>query len=159
MNAADIVASLGGKMRSRSSGTACCPAHKDRTPSLSVTDGRDGIVLVHCHAGCSQASVITQLRRLDAWPAGETQEPTVAEREARRLQERQREEERARRHAFVEHLWRETWDSSEPLAGSPISRIRSPTRSPVSESVLIDGQQLATKPLCGFRTMAIGMTP
>src|SRR6516165_779125 len=51
-----------------------------------------------------------------------TQEPTVAEREARRLQERQREEERARRHAFVEHLWRETWDGSQPLAGSPILR-------------------------------------
>jgi len=29
-----------------------CPAHEDRTPSLSVRDGGDKI-LVHCHAGCS----------------------------------------------------------------------------------------------------------
>lgn len=32
---------------------ACCPAHEDRTPSLSINIGDDGRVLVHCHAGCS----------------------------------------------------------------------------------------------------------
>ncbi len=30
---------------------ARCPAHEDRTPSLSVTE-RDGRVLVNCFAGC-----------------------------------------------------------------------------------------------------------
>jgi putative DNA primase/helicase len=33
-----------------------CPAHDDSTPSLSVTQG-DGLVLIHCHAGCSLAAV------------------------------------------------------------------------------------------------------
>lgn len=31
---------------------ACCPAHDDRGPSLSVTETDDGKVLVHCFAGC-----------------------------------------------------------------------------------------------------------
>jgi hypothetical protein len=36
---------------------ARCPAHDDRTPSLSIKEA-DGLVLVHCHAGCSQQAVI-----------------------------------------------------------------------------------------------------
>jgi hypothetical protein len=35
----------------------CCPAHDDRVPSLSVSEGRRGILLTHCHAGCSHAAV------------------------------------------------------------------------------------------------------
>ena len=35
---------------------ACCPAHDDRTPSLSICDA-SGRVLVHCHAGCDQREV------------------------------------------------------------------------------------------------------
>ncbi|MDA0240524.1 MAG: DUF3987 domain-containing protein [Proteobacteria bacterium] len=31
---------------------ACCPAHADNKPSLSVTAGDDGRVLLRCHAGC-----------------------------------------------------------------------------------------------------------
>jgi hypothetical protein len=41
---------------------ARCPAHDDREPSLSVRDGRQGKVLVHCHAGCAQAEVIAALK-------------------------------------------------------------------------------------------------
>ncbi len=35
-----------------------CPAHDDRTPSLSVSAGDDGRALVHCHAGCAAESVV-----------------------------------------------------------------------------------------------------
>jgi hypothetical protein len=31
--------------------TACCPAHDDKTPSLTITQAEDRI-LFHCHAGC-----------------------------------------------------------------------------------------------------------
>jgi len=32
---------------------ARCPAHEDRHPSLSISEGDDGRVLVWCHAGCT----------------------------------------------------------------------------------------------------------
>src|SRR3546814_14119935 len=35
----------------------CCPAHDDRTPSLSITLGKRAI-LVHCFAGCANEAVI-----------------------------------------------------------------------------------------------------
>ncbi len=40
---------------------ACCPAHKDRNPSLSVSEGNDGRVLLNCFAGCSTESVLAAL--------------------------------------------------------------------------------------------------
>jgi hypothetical protein len=41
--------------------TARCPAHEDRTPSLSITETADGKVLVKCWAGCSTESVLAAL--------------------------------------------------------------------------------------------------
>jgi len=32
---------------------AQCPAHEDRSPSLSIRKGEDGRTLLYCHAGCS----------------------------------------------------------------------------------------------------------
>lgn len=52
---------LGRLDRVRKSGrgwTARCPAHEDRTASLSITAGDDGRVLLHCFAGCRAADVI-----------------------------------------------------------------------------------------------------
>ncbi|MCS6919933.1 MAG: hypothetical protein NZM28_09190, partial [Fimbriimonadales bacterium] len=43
---------------------ACCPAHDDSEPSLSLAETPDGNLLVHCHAGCSQEAVLRELRRL-----------------------------------------------------------------------------------------------
>lgn len=40
---------------------ACCPAHADRSPSLSLREADDGRVLVHCHAGCETADVLTAI--------------------------------------------------------------------------------------------------
>ena len=40
---------------------ACCPAHDDRDPSLSITEAQDGRVLVHCFAGCSAMAVVEAL--------------------------------------------------------------------------------------------------
>ena len=38
--------------------TACCPAHEDKSPSLSVREADDGRVLVHCFGGCDVHSVL-----------------------------------------------------------------------------------------------------
>lgn len=38
--------------------SACCPAHEDSNPSMSVTIGNNGGILVHCHAGCSPEAIV-----------------------------------------------------------------------------------------------------
>ena len=35
-----------------------CPAHEDKTPSLSITESADGKVLFHCHAGCQITEIM-----------------------------------------------------------------------------------------------------
>ncbi|MDA1185827.1 MAG: hypothetical protein O2930_14430 [Acidobacteria bacterium] len=40
---------------------ARCPAHDDRNPSLSVGVGREGRVLLKCHAGCDHHSILEAL--------------------------------------------------------------------------------------------------
>jgi hypothetical protein len=47
------------KVRGRNGAwTACCPAHADRSPSLSIRETHDGRVLVHCFAGCAVDAVL-----------------------------------------------------------------------------------------------------
>ena len=68
MTARDLTRALRGHWHG-SYGTARCPAHDDRNPSLSITE-RDGKLLVFCHAGCDQAEVWTALK--DRGLVGET---------------------------------------------------------------------------------------
>ena len=63
-----VLQRLDGVRRSGSGWSARCPAHDDRHPSLSVTE-RDGTILFHCHAGCTQDAVIDALRSLGALPS------------------------------------------------------------------------------------------
>jgi hypothetical protein len=37
---------------------ACCPAHDDRNPSLSIRVVDDGRVLIHCFAGCDANEIL-----------------------------------------------------------------------------------------------------
>ena len=37
---------------------ACCPAHQDKSPSLSIRECSDGRVLIHCWTGCSVESIL-----------------------------------------------------------------------------------------------------
>jgi len=37
---------------------ACCPAHDDKSPSLSVKETEDGCILIHCFAGCAPCDVL-----------------------------------------------------------------------------------------------------
>lgn len=41
---------------------ACCPAHEDNKPSLSIKDADDGRILLYCHAGCDFESIIQSLK-------------------------------------------------------------------------------------------------
>jgi hypothetical protein len=49
----DFVSRLDGvKQTGRGQWMARCPAHEDRSPSLSIGGGDDGRVLIKCFAGC-----------------------------------------------------------------------------------------------------------
>lgn len=37
---------------------ACCPAHEDRSPSLTLTEGREGGVVVKCFAECNFNEIV-----------------------------------------------------------------------------------------------------
>jgi hypothetical protein len=65
VTAAEIAHALHGR-NSGAGWMARCPAHDDRSPSLSIRE-RDGRLLVHCHAGCLQADVIAALRARGLW--------------------------------------------------------------------------------------------
>lgn len=67
MTAEAIAKALGGR-KAGSGWSSRCPAHDDRTPSLSLRDTGDGKVLVRCHAGCDQDAVIAHLKANDLWP-------------------------------------------------------------------------------------------
>lgn len=68
MDALTLSEQLGGR-RNGQGYVALCPAHDDRSPSLSIKDGDNGRPLVHCFAGCDQEAVIAALRDKDLWPA------------------------------------------------------------------------------------------
>ena len=58
MDVHDVLTRFPGAKRSGASWQAQCPAHEDRTPSLSISAGDDGRTLVHCHAGCPVEDII-----------------------------------------------------------------------------------------------------
>jgi putative DNA primase/helicase len=66
VTAETMAKSLGGR-KAGGGWAARCPAHDDRTPSLSIHDGDDNKVLVRCHAGCDQERVIAALRERGVW--------------------------------------------------------------------------------------------
>jgi hypothetical protein len=66
MAAETIAKALGGR-KAGVGWVAQCPAHDDRTPSLSIREGGDNKVLVRCHAGCDQERVIAALRERGVW--------------------------------------------------------------------------------------------
>ena len=62
MTAETVAKALGGR-KAGGGWAARCPAHADRTPSLSIRDADDKKVLVFCHAGCDQERVVAALQR------------------------------------------------------------------------------------------------
>jgi hypothetical protein len=65
-----------------------CPAHRDRSPSLSIREGRDGRVLLMCFAGCTLTDIlrVAGLRMRDLFqglpPSPAEQRKTAAARDA-----------------------------------------------------------------------------
>lgn len=61
----------GVKDRGHGRWLAKCPAHDDRSPSLSVREADDGTVLIRCFAGCGAVEIVTAvgLQLRDLFPA------------------------------------------------------------------------------------------
>ena len=72
MGAREIVKHLGGHWCGRY-GMARCPCHRDRTPSLKLTDGLDGELILHCFGGCGWRDVKDCLRRDGLLPEWRTE--------------------------------------------------------------------------------------
>jgi putative DNA primase/helicase len=66
-----VLDSLDAVAQSAHGYVARCPAHDDRRLSLSIDETANGIVLIHCHAGCSCKEVVAAigLRKSDLFPS------------------------------------------------------------------------------------------
>lgn len=60
MNVDDILSKLQKVSKKGNGWMACCPAHEDKSPSLSVSVGKNG-VLMKCFAGCSFGDIADAL--------------------------------------------------------------------------------------------------
>lgn len=69
-----VIGCLQGVQNAGKGYKALCPAHPDRTPSLSVKEGDYGRVLLHCFAGCSVEAVVQSLGlgMADLFPKNQT---------------------------------------------------------------------------------------
>lgn len=56
-----VLGRLDSVARSGNSFKALCPVHGDKTPSLSVKEGDDGRVLLHCFGGCRVEEIIAEM--------------------------------------------------------------------------------------------------
>ena len=61
MTAEEIASRLQDAHRTSNGWEARCPAHEDRNASLGIAEGRDGRVLLNCHAGCTFPEIVAAL--------------------------------------------------------------------------------------------------
>ncbi len=57
MRAEALLELLQGVKRTARGWSSRCPAHNDKSPSLSIQEGQDGRILLHCFAGCPTQEV------------------------------------------------------------------------------------------------------
>ena len=61
MHVDKVLAYFPDAKRSGTGWTVRCPAHDDRTPSLTISTGNDGRTLLKCHAGCRTDDVLSEI--------------------------------------------------------------------------------------------------
>jgi putative DNA primase/helicase len=114
MTATEIAAALGGKREGRE--WRCpCPVHGGR--SLTLTEGRDGKLLIHCFGGCESREVFDELRSLGL--IGGDPGAASQERYERWRQHRWAEVDRQQRSVADA---RRLWESAGDACGTPTER-------------------------------------
>lgn len=113
-DARTLTLALQGKW-SGQTGIARCPAHDDRSPSLSIADGAEGRLLLTCHAGCAFESIRAALRQMGLLGAQGFQPigPIIAAQ--RRAAAQAAELKRS-------HQAMQLWQDSAPVTGTPAER-------------------------------------
>lgn len=78
---------------------ARCPAHRDRSPSLSIREGEAGRTLLHCFAGCRLGAILEAagLRMADLF----TGPPPTPAQARQATEERERRESEARKWRII----------------------------------------------------------
>ncbi len=111
-DAETITRALGGRWSGRS-GIARCPAHEDRSPSLSIANGHTGQLLLTCHAGCSFVHVLDALKGIGLVNGQETvlqHSHEIA---------RKRREEECRQTQRRAEVAQSVWQEAQPVCGTP----------------------------------------
>jgi len=100
VNAQDFSRLVDGARTGAGRWKARCPAHTDRSPSLSIREGEDGRVLVRCFAGCTVEAILAVLnlsiKDLFAGPPPSPQQMAAIKATQEAHQQATREKRRAR---------------------------------------------------------------
>lgn len=112
MTAETIAKALGGH-RAGATWMTRCPAHEDSSPSLSISAGEGGKVLVRCHAGCDQRDVIAALVERGLWDATGKRLGGIARKHRKNLEREPDPDAKARTEAALA-----IWRASQDIAGS-----------------------------------------
>lgn len=110
-DARTLTTALRGKWYRRY-GLACCPAHGDRTPSLTLSDAANGRLLLHCKTGCDFRDVLGALRGMGLVEGTGTARELDAAEVARRLAAEKAYAERRERQAAA------VWKEAQPIRGT-----------------------------------------
>lgn len=110
-----IARALGGR-----NGVCHCPAHDDKAPSLSITDGEDGDVVVNCFAGCNFRDIKDELRLRGLLPGWQPSE-IDPERQVRIEADRRKRDADTRKKDRQRLAWlRSIWNESHAAQNTPV---------------------------------------
>ena len=112
MTAETVAKALGGH-RAGATWMARCPVHDDSSPSLAISAGSNGKVLVRCHAGCDQRDVIAALSARGLWDATDKRPRGIARKHRKNLEREPDSDAKARTEAALA-----IWRASQDIAGS-----------------------------------------
>ncbi len=112
MTAETVAKALGGH-RAGATWMARCPVHDDSSPSLAISAGSNGKVLVRCHAGCDQRDVIAALSERGLWDATDKRPSGIARKHRKNLEREPDSDAKARTEAALA-----IWRASQDIAGS-----------------------------------------
>jgi putative DNA primase/helicase len=123
--AASIAKALSGR-KAGNGWTARCPAHDDRTQSLSIRDADDNKVPVRCHAGCDQERVISALRSRGLWVENSPRSASLITRRATIERKPDHDDTKRTKAALA------IWHSAKPSHGTPVETYLASRARPLS---------------------------